>query len=276
MFPIGYSAHQGRVAARDTTRVKSPATPPNFVARAKPSPERRNHSPRQAPSPKHGHRDHIPRVGPSARQVRCAYAPRAQPSARHAPREYGARTKWQCVNTMRKLMGIRTEHDWWQCMSWMDNARELEMQDKVPDMCARRGLGLSILYRPSYQGSCPHSGVACMGMASDRLVVALWGERRVGREGTQWPGGNAVGGRKLKKQRNQRSSKSITWSSRGHAAFFVVGMKKLNMQVNMHKFVLRNTNILITTQQAGITSGQQWATNSSAGNVSGSGVYTRK
>ena len=129
------------------------------------------------------HRDHISRAAPSARQVWCDYA----------PREYGARTKWQRVNTMRKLIGVQAEHDWWQCVSWMDNARELGMQDKVPDMCARRGLGLSILCRLSYQGSCPHS-VACMGMTSDRLVVALWegGETRVGREGTQWPGGSAV------------------------------------------------------------------------------------
>lgn len=86
-FPLGYSAHQGRVAARDTVRVRSPATPPNFVARAKPSPERRNHAARQAPSPKHG--DHIPRAAPSARarQDRRSYVPRAQPSARHARAE---------------------------------------------------------------------------------------------------------------------------------------------------------------------------------------------
>ncbi|KAN0111568.1 hypothetical protein V8E52_008306 [Russula decolorans] len=85
-FPIGHSAHQGRVAARDPARVRSPATPPNFVARAKPSPERRNHAPRQAPSAKHDQRDHIPRAAPSARQDRRNYAPRAEPSARHAPR----------------------------------------------------------------------------------------------------------------------------------------------------------------------------------------------
>jgi hypothetical protein len=85
-FPIGHSAHQGRVAARDPARVRSPATPPNFVARAKPSPERRNVAPRQAPSPKHDQRDHMPRAAPSARQDRRNYAPRAEPSARHAPR----------------------------------------------------------------------------------------------------------------------------------------------------------------------------------------------
>ena len=85
-FPIGYSAHQGRVAARDPAKVRSPATPPNLVARAKPSPERRNHAPRQAPSPKHDHRDYVPRAAPSARQDRRDYAPRAHPSARHALR----------------------------------------------------------------------------------------------------------------------------------------------------------------------------------------------
>jgi hypothetical protein len=85
-IPIGYSAHQGRVADRDPARVRSPATPPNFVARAKPSPERRNVAPRQAPSPKHDHRDHIPRAAPSARQDRRNNVPRARPSARYAPR----------------------------------------------------------------------------------------------------------------------------------------------------------------------------------------------
>ena len=87
-FPIGYSAHQGRVAASDPEGVRSPATPPNFVARAKPSPERRNHVPRQEPSAKHDHHDHIPRAAaaPSPRQDRRNNVPRAHPSARHAPR----------------------------------------------------------------------------------------------------------------------------------------------------------------------------------------------
>jgi hypothetical protein len=124
-FPIGYSAYQGRVAARDPARVRSPATPPNFVARAKPSPERRNHAPRAKPSPerrnhaprakpsperrdhvprakpsperrnhaprqepsaKHVPRDHIPRAAPSARQDRRNYVPRGEPSARYPPR----------------------------------------------------------------------------------------------------------------------------------------------------------------------------------------------
>ena len=85
-FPIGHSALQGRVAARDPARVRSPATPPHFVARAKPSPERRNLAPRQAPSPKHDHRDHIPRAAPSPRQNRRNYVPRGEPSARHVPR----------------------------------------------------------------------------------------------------------------------------------------------------------------------------------------------
>jgi hypothetical protein len=83
-FPMGHSAHQGGVAARDPARVRSPATPPNFVARAKPSPERRNVAPRQAPSAKHDGRDHIPRAAPSARarQDRRNYVPRAALSAR--------------------------------------------------------------------------------------------------------------------------------------------------------------------------------------------------
>jgi hypothetical protein len=85
-FPIGYGAHQGRVVARDPPRVRSPAIPPNVVARAKPSPERRNLAPRQVPSPRHDHRDHIPRAAPSARQGRRNNVPRAEPSARYVPR----------------------------------------------------------------------------------------------------------------------------------------------------------------------------------------------
>jgi hypothetical protein len=83
-FPIGFSAHHGGVAARDPARVRSPATPPNLVARAKPSPERRHLVPRQAPSPKHDGRDHIPRAAPSARHDRRDYVPRAALSARQS------------------------------------------------------------------------------------------------------------------------------------------------------------------------------------------------
>ena len=83
-FPIGYSAHQGGVAARDPARVRSPATPPNLVARSKPSPERRHLAPRQAPSPKHDGRDHVPRAAPSARHDRRDYVPRAALSARQS------------------------------------------------------------------------------------------------------------------------------------------------------------------------------------------------
>ena len=82
-FPIGFGAHQGRVVARDPARVRSPTTPPNFVARARPSSERRHHAPRQAPSPKPVRAS---RPSPSVRQDRRDYVPRAHPSARYAPR----------------------------------------------------------------------------------------------------------------------------------------------------------------------------------------------
>ncbi len=90
-FPIGHSAYQGRVAARDTARVRSPETPPNLVPRAKPSPERRNHVPRHAPSAVHEQRDHIPRSAPSPRQDRRHYSPRApEPSPKYERREFYA------------------------------------------------------------------------------------------------------------------------------------------------------------------------------------------
>jgi hypothetical protein len=81
-FPMGFSVRQGRVVARDPGKVRSPATPSNLVARAKPSPERRHRALRQAPSPKH-ERDHVSRqVHPSAR-----HAPRAEPSGVHHRRD---------------------------------------------------------------------------------------------------------------------------------------------------------------------------------------------
>jgi hypothetical protein len=83
-FPVGFSAHQGRVAARDPAKVRSPATPSHLVARAKPSSERRHRVPRQAPSPK-PERDHVSRQAHPSLAVR--HAPRAEPSGVHHRRD---------------------------------------------------------------------------------------------------------------------------------------------------------------------------------------------
>ncbi|KAI0263667.1 hypothetical protein BGY98DRAFT_668216 [Russula aff. rugulosa BPL654] len=52
-FPLRLQRSSRTCGGQGPSEGQIPATPPNLVARAKPSPERRNHAPRQAPSPKH-------------------------------------------------------------------------------------------------------------------------------------------------------------------------------------------------------------------------------
>lgn len=79
IVPTGFGAHEGRVAARDPARVRSPpVTPPNLARNV----------PRAAPSPRQDRRDYAPRAEPSSRHDRRRdhLAPRAEPSPRHVPR----------------------------------------------------------------------------------------------------------------------------------------------------------------------------------------------
>ncbi len=185
-FPIGYSAHQGGVAARDPARVRSPVTPPNFVPRAKPSSERRTHVPRQEPSPvHHGHRDYNPRAAPSARQERRNYAPRApQTSPRHdRRREFNApRAEPSGVHRRREEHVPRHEGD--------HTKRSLRDQNvfgnKIED-----GLGWDEDQCPAPLSACPVRGAcdadaiecvdldsdlnSCGGCAADDIACVFFG-----------------------------------------------------------------------------------------------------